>query len=413
MKKISLLWILGLWVLASCSPQSQEVVQIAPTATLLPIVSQTPRFTATPVSSNTPLPTFTFTPTETSVPPSPTLSLTPTLTPTITGIVQSLQRVNVREGPGVSFNAIDSVAPGTGVVLIGQSSDGAWFNVRLDNGREGWVSSSLLFLPPTPTGFPTLTPAPDLTALFLGTPLPTAVLGGGTVTPTPPGSITTATPGSSVAQLVPTEDTGPTQPFVPVIDLNTINQTATALAAGAATNTPRPTSTTTQTPEGTARAISLPATSAGSVTPDSLENEEISQEQADALSGVDVFAFCDNTGFGIPAPSNLRDGVRIDIYWAWFARTEAQVQEHINAANYELRVNGELIPNVSQYRTRIRPSGGDFVTYWYVPYGPLPAGTYEITYVLSWSSQISDGYESFGPGTNKPFEQETCTFTVR
>jgi len=401
-KQFSLLWILA-FILVACTPQSDEVVlQTEPTATLQPILSRTPRFTATPVPTRTPLPTFTFTPTSTEVPPTPTLSPTPTVTPTVVGIVQSLQRVNVRSGPGTDFSAFESLAPGTGVQIIGRNNEGSWYNVRLDDGQEGWIIERLLFVEDTPTPFPTATPSPDLTALFLGTPLPTRVLGGGTVTPTPPSQVRTGTP----APTATATSTGRAVADVPVVDVDSINLTATALVAGAATLTP-----TTQDAAGDdARSITLePAEQDAPITPLPQEPSTLT-----GVDGVDVFAFCDDiAAYGINPPANLRDGTVVDIWWGWFARTEEQVQQHIDNVNYELRVNGQEIDNVLQYTSEIQKQGAFFVAYWYVPFGPLPPGEYEITYVASWDTPITDGDGQFGPGTGTPFEQETCTFTVR
>lgn len=411
MKKLALLSIL-LVTLAACQPQGENVAQIEPTATFLPILSLTPRFTATPESTRTPLPTFTFTPTLTLIPPTASNTPSPTMTPTITGIIQSMQRVNVREGPGVSFSAIAALAPGTGVQVLGRNFEGDWINIRMEDGSEGWVATRLLFLPPTATPFPSPTPSPDLTRLFLGTPLPTAILGGQTITPTPPVQAVSPTPPGTPAP----EETPPETPqsFLPVVDMQAINATATALAAGAATSTPRATTTPEDNREITVAAPPTSATSESTSTGSS--DGGITEEQARALAGVDVFAFCSNRAYGIPAPSNLAAGSTIDIYWAWFARTEEQVRQHIDAATHELRVNGVLIENVNQFRTRVRRSAGegsDFVTYWYVPFGPLTAGNYEITYTVSWARQITDGYLYYGPGTSIPFEQERCAFTVR
>lgn len=434
MKKLAILMTLGL-LLAACTQAPESIQELPPTATLLPILSQTPRLTATPVPSRTPLPTFTFTPTETVPPPTPSDTPSPTLTPTIIGIVSSVQRVNVREGPGLTYSDITSLAAGTEIQILGRDLDGTWYNIRMEDGREGWISSRLVFLPATATPFPTLTPSPNLTALFLGTPLPTAFLGGGTITPTPPGSVMTATPIGAAGTEKVVEGASPTttpetvaNAFIPVIprpDLDALDATATALvASGVASTTPTRTPTLIPTSE---REIALPSPISGSpiaegtaevtAAADSEEittNEGLTDEQVQALRGVDVFAFCDNlTKYGIGAPRNLAAGSTIDIYWGWFAREEAQVLQHVNNATIELRVNGQLIENINNYRTRIRREGQDYVTYWYVPYGPLSAGSYEITYSVTWERSITDGYEYFGPGTNKPFEQETCTFTVQ
>ncbi len=396
----------------ACTTQPSDVA-IAPTATFLPIPSQLPRFTATLQASRTPLPTFTYTPTNTPVPPTPTLSQTPTLTPTVVGIVQSLQRVNVRQGPGEEYGGITSLPPGTGVQVIGQDTEGSWFNVRLDDGREGWVSGRLLFLPPSATPLPSATPSPDLTALFGGTPLPTAFLGGGTVTPTPPSLVATAT---GVGERPSATPVTPTQPIVPIVNLDTINLTATALAGGAATETPSRTPTITPTTDrvlAVETSTSLPADFTPSPTPLS-QSSGLTDAQAVSQDGIDVFAFCDERQFGIPAPTNVRAGQSIEIWWAWFAREEGQVRSHIDNATYDIRVNGQSVTAViNDYRRPIRKQGTDFVSYWYVPFGPLDAGDYEITFVVSWTQAITDGYESFGPGTAKTFEQHSCRLTVR
>lgn len=430
MKKFVFLLLMAIPVLlAACQPPQPERIAELPTATLMPILSETPRLTATPVPSRTPLPTFTFTPTETAIPPTPTNTPSPTLTPTVVGIVQSIQRVNVREGPGVEYDSFTSLAPGTGVQIIGRNAEGDWLNIRMEDNTEGWIAARLIFLPPTATPFPTLTPSPDLTALFLGTPLPTAFLGGGTVTPTPPGSVATATPiGFEPTEEIEASATAEEAssvgflPQIPVVDLEVLNMTATALVRGAATETPTITPTLLPT---AVREITLPApvapgtpgrdipTASAEATQSVEENQGLTQEQVAAMKGIDVFAFCDKAAYGIPAPRNLAAGTTIDIYWAWFAREEKQVLDHVTHATHDLRVNGQPIENVNQYRTRIRRQNADYVTYWYVPYGPLVAGEYEITYTVTWSVAISDGYTTFGPGTDKPFEQESCRFTVR
>lgn len=426
----------------ACDAPENTVAEIAPTATLLPPLSRTPRLTATPVPTRTPLPTFTYTPTETVPPPSPTNTLAPTATPTIVGIIQSLQRVNIRSGPSVDFDAFEALAPGTGVQVIGQNAEGTWYNIRLESGAEGWIASRLLFIDDTPTPFPTATPSPDLTALFLGTPLPTAVIGGGTVTPTPPGSVATSTPvgGASVPSNTNTPVPNPTAtqplvPIVPIVDLDSINLTATALvfdfASPTATvpgsdNTIRLITETpsdgfnTPVPRNLDVPTSIPLAGTGTTVAQgstpvvSGTAIQAPTRPADApRSGVDVFAFCNSNAYGIPAPQTLTTGSSIEIFWAWFAKTDEQLRQHTTNAVHELRVNGTQITNVDQFRQPFITQGGDRAVYWYVPYGPLNVGEYLITYRVTWQTAITDGYAFYGPGTGTEFEEESCNFIVR
>ena len=355
------------------------------------------------------------------------------------GIIQSIQRVNIRNGPGVSFPAFESLTPGTSVLVIGQNAEGTWYNIRMEDGVEGWVVERLLFIEDTPTPFPTPTASPNLTALFLGTPLPTAIIGGGTVTPTPPGAIQTSTPvggddlpsdtDTPVANASATE---PLVPIVPIVDLDSINMTATALVSDFASATPDLDATVvsislvTVTPGGDdsfstpdPRNLDAPTEIAGTVSSNptqviSGDSVELPTRAADVpRSGIDVFAFCNNNAYGISEPTSLTAGSSIEIFWAWFARTNEQLTEHINNATHELRVNGTQIANVDQFRQPFTSQGGDRAVYWYVPFGPLEAGEYLITYRVTWLTAITDGYGFFGPGTSVEFEEESCNFVVR
>ena len=88
--------------------------------------------------------------------------------------------------------------------------------------------------------------------------------------------------------------------------------------------------------------------------------------------------------------------------------------DHIEASNLELAVNGETIEDANSYVGEVQNVGGSsYVAYWEVPFGPVESGEYLITYQVTWDSAIYDGTSFYGPETANPFEQETCTFTVR
>jgi hypothetical protein len=100
-----------------------------------------PTNTVPPTATNTPTNTPTQTPTATLTP-----SITPTFEPgvTVRGVIDSDQSVNVREGPGRTFPPVASAAPGTIVEVTGRNGDGEWLKIKLEDGSEGWVSSSLV-----------------------------------------------------------------------------------------------------------------------------------------------------------------------------------------------------------------------------------------------------------------------------
>jgi N-acetylmuramoyl-L-alanine amidase len=60
------------------------------------------------------------------------------------GIVAVTGTLNVRFGPGVTFTSFATLNNGENVTLEGRSTDGAWIQIRLPDGRLGWVSSQYL-----------------------------------------------------------------------------------------------------------------------------------------------------------------------------------------------------------------------------------------------------------------------------
>jgi uncharacterized protein YgiM (DUF1202 family) len=75
----------------------------------------------------------------------------------ITARVIADTRINVRSGPGTTFQPISAVDPGTEFIVIGRSGDGSWIQVQLDDGREGWVSAPLVEVSAAEAGAPTPT----------------------------------------------------------------------------------------------------------------------------------------------------------------------------------------------------------------------------------------------------------------
>jgi hypothetical protein len=109
-----------------------------------PLPSDTP--TDTPVPSNTPVPTATAS--DTPV-PTATATDTPSPSPTpklITVIVVTSPdpSVNIRSGPGTSFDIVTTASPGDVFQVIDENDDGSWIHFMLPDGREGWIAAFLV-----------------------------------------------------------------------------------------------------------------------------------------------------------------------------------------------------------------------------------------------------------------------------
>ncbi|MCY3946834.1 MAG: SH3 domain-containing protein [Anaerolineaceae bacterium] len=291
-----------------------------------PTVTLLPRSTATPLPSETPAPTATQTPGATFT-LAPSKTPPPSPTPARSGLIDAVRSVNLRSGPGVSYGALAALQPGERVILLAQDEDASWQQVQLADGRVGWVAASLIVEAEEPTS------------------------------------------------------------ELPVIDVESVRATATAIAASDAA-----------VAEPAAPAAEGPGETAG----------------GGALrTGVDVLAYCDDADHGFPPPEGLVAGSTIDVWWTWFASTRAQVEDHLAHAIYEVTVDGEPLNDWRDYRLPPeRHDDGNTYVYWYVRYGPLEAGDHRITYQLTWSEAISDGYRRFGPGTDTTQESGSCSFRV-
>lgn len=414
MKKLLSLILMLLMTLVACNtPSDEAIIELPATDTLQPIPSLTQRLTATIRPTSTDLPTFTPTPTLTLIPPTPSDTPTPTLTPTVVGIVSAVQSINVRSAPQTSASVITALPAGTGVQIIGQNEDGSWYNIRiLDDGREGWMASRFIRVENTPTPFPTLTPSPDLTALFLGTPLAPTELIPGRATATPPQQVQTGTAVSERATVPPIQTEG-ALPGVPTIDNSAIFLTATALAGGVTLPTSAPAVSNVDATED--RSITVVPSNDDNSTPVSVTATN-AVAPAPTASGrvIRIFAFCDDPNYGaVTTVPVIRAGDSIQIWWGWFAASEDQVLDHIEASSLDISINGETIPNANSFAGDVISAGGSsFVAYWEIPYGPLAPGEYIITYQVTWDSAIYDGTSFYGPETANLFEQESCTLTV-
>jgi uncharacterized protein YgiM (DUF1202 family) len=64
--------------------------------------------------------------------------------PVVRSAIVNTGALNLRSGPGVAYEPITIINQGEIVGLLGRRGLGVWVRVRLSNGLEGWVNSSLL-----------------------------------------------------------------------------------------------------------------------------------------------------------------------------------------------------------------------------------------------------------------------------
>ena len=61
---------------------------------------------------------------------------------TTTVVTVTWTSANIRSGAGNEFPVVTTVKQGDKLTVIGES--GEWFNVRLENGQEGWIKSTVV-----------------------------------------------------------------------------------------------------------------------------------------------------------------------------------------------------------------------------------------------------------------------------
>lgn len=130
--------------------------------------------------------------------------------------------------------------------------------------------------------------------------------------------------------------------------------------------------------------------------------------QRSSTAGV-IFAECNNF-LPAAAPGVVYDNDNITIFWAWYAKTAAQVQDHLSKAQYTVTLNRAPLIDVATSEIELR--GGNYWVFFTANIGNLKPGQYGVEYKVTWSDQTFDGYKKFGPGTNTLEQDAGCLFTV-
>ncbi len=111
-------------------------------------------------------------------------------------------------------------------------------------------------------------------------------------------------------------------------------------------------------------------------------------------------------------PGIIYDTDPILVFWSWFAKTPQQVRDHIEHAQYDVKLNGQIFPRVDV--SPVVQRQGLYWVFYTVNLGDAwEPGTYGISFNITWDEPISDGFEEFGPGTDNERYSSGCEFQVQ
>lgn len=123
-----------------------------------------------------------------------------------------------------------------------------------------------------------------------------------------------------------------------------------------------------------------------------------------------IFAECND--YPRAFPGLIYDTDNVVVFWSWYAKTEEQVQQHIDNAIYAV---GTFGTNPFMHPVVVSPiekRGANYWVFYTVTLGNVKPGSYPIGFNLTWKAPITDGYEDFGPGTANEVFNSNCDFTV-
>jgi len=96
--------------------------------------------------------------------------------------------------------------------------------------------------------------------------------------------------------------------------------------------------------------------------------------------------------------------------WCWMAKEYAQVEDHIAAVHYEIKLDGRIIRSSEQSSITFDSKEDAFKVCWSSNVGKLSPGEHRADYFESWSRVISDGWDTYGPDENTI---SFCKITVK
>jgi hypothetical protein len=124
-----------------------------------------------------------------------------------------------------------------------------------------------------------------------------------------------------------------------------------------------------------------------------------------------VSAIC--TLMGQPSRSSVPAGRPVTLIWGWSAATEQQIREYLEAATVKVTFDGIERPGKQQGGFPYDDSAKVYRAVWMAEVGIPGPGDHTITYRLTFTVKVFDGFAYYGPGTKNEKQEDTCEVTVK
>ena len=123
---------------------------------------------------------------------------------------------------------------------------------------------------------------------------------------------------------------------------------------------------------------------------------------------MEIAPYCEFYG---ESPVRIASGTPVILRWVWTVNDERLLQDHIEAGQYRILLDGQEIAAQEMTDTFITEDGWPAIA-WLAEVGVLADGEHLAERYLSWTRQITDGWDTFGPGGEIETEHDTCRIIV-
>lgn len=124
-----------------------------------------------------------------------------------------------------------------------------------------------------------------------------------------------------------------------------------------------------------------------------------------------VYAQC--TLMGGSGRTEIPRGRPLVVLWGWTAAGEDQMQDFIRLAAVTVTLDGKGISGMMKGDIRYDKEGGVYRAVWAAEAGVPEIGSHVLTYRVTFAAPVTDGVETFGPGSERETLADRCSIEVR